>query len=252
METCLLIDISNSLTKLVSADHDRLTGPVQKIPTPELTPERLAATPELGKPQVVVLSSVVPAANEAVAAFAKAQGARLLIVGHEVELGIALDYPEPASIGADRLANAAGAARFYGAPAVVIDFGTALTFDIIASQEGRATYTGGVIAPGLEAMTHYLHQRTALLPRIDLSEPEHAIGRSTKEAMLSGAVYGYRGLVREILTAIRRELGHPRELEVVATGGYAGLIVREMPEIARLHPNLTLEGLRLIAALNRE
>jgi type III pantothenate kinase len=107
-----------------------------------------------------------------------------------------------------------------------------------------------VIAPGLESMTDYLYQRTALLPRINLREPVKAIGKSTEEAMMAGAVFGYRGLVRQILEETRRELRVGRRLQIVATGGYADLIADRLPEVQQVHPNLTLEGLRIIGNLN--
>ena len=173
-------------------------------------------------------------------------GFRTITVGAKINLGVGIDYPKPASIGADRLANAAAAPHFYGAPVVVVDFGTAVTFDII---DRRKKYVGGVIAPGLEAMTDYLHQRTALLPRITLAEPPSAIGKSTRHGMLAGAVFGYRGLVRGILREIQAEL-KARQLKIVATGGYAELIARGVAEIDEVHPNLTLEGLRLIGGRN--
>jgi type III pantothenate kinase len=111
-------------------------------------------------------------------------------------------------------------------------------------------YVGGVIAPGLAAMTEYMHSRTALLPKITLREPPRAIGKSTRGAMLAGAVHGYRGLVRQILIEIAHELGAGKRLRVIATGGYAELIAHGLPEIQSIHPNLTLEGLRLIGSLN--
>jgi type III pantothenate kinase len=107
-----------------------------------------------------------------------------------------------------------------------------------------------VIAPGLEAMTNFLYRRTALLPKLSLKEPRRAIGKSTIQAMLSGAVFGYRGLVREILAQVRAEQFPHKKVHVVATGGYAGLIARRLPEIDVVHPNLTLEGLRIVANLN--
>src|SRR5213082_4202717 len=128
--------------------------------------------------------------------------ARVLWLNSTVKLGVGVDYPNPKSIGADRLANAAAVAALYGSPAIVVDFGTAVTFDIVSAQR---KYIGGVIAPGLEAMTNFLFQRTALLPKLSLKEPRRAIGRSTIDAMLSGAVFGYRGLVREILARIQAE-----------------------------------------------
>jgi type III pantothenate kinase len=162
--------------------------------------------------------------------------------------GVEIDYPRPETIGPDRLANAVAARRRFGAPVVVLDFGTAVTFDVV---DARGCYIGGIIAPGLSAMTDYLHERTALLPRIRIREVRRAIGRSTEEAMVIGAVHGYRGLVRELLAELQRELGR-RRLPVVATGGYADLIARELPEITVVDPALTLEGLRLSWPGNRD
>jgi len=193
----------------------------------------------------VVVSSVVPAKNSAIL---KAAGKTDVIwLDWKLKLGVEIDYLKPRSIGADRLANAAAVTALYGYPAVVVDFGTAVTFDIVS---GRRAYIGGVIAPGLEAMTSFLYQRTALLPKLSLKEPPRAIGKSTIEAMLSGAVFGYRGLVREILARIKAEQFSRRKIHVVATGGYARLIARRLAEIDVVHPNLTLEGLRIVANLN--
>jgi len=107
-----------------------------------------------------------------------------------------------------------------------------------------------VIAPGLEAMTNFLYQRTALLPKLSLREPRRAIGRSTVDAMMAGAVFGYRGLVREIISRITAEKFSLGEVHIVATGGYAKLIAARLNEIEAVHPNLTLEGLRIVANLN--
>lgn len=156
--------------------------------------------------------------------------------------GVGIDYPRPKTIGPDRLANAVAARRHFGAPSVVVDFGTAVTFDVI-NRNGK--YVGGIIAPGLAAMTDYLHEKTALLPRIHIREPASAIGKSTEQAMLVGAVHGYRGLIRGLLAELKRELKAQR-LPVVATGGYAKLIASKLPEITAIRPELTLEGLRLI------
>ena len=171
----------------------------------------------------------------------------MLWLDWKLNLGVGIDYPKPQSIGADRLANAAAVAELYGFPAVVIDFGTAVTFDIVSE---RRTYIGGLIAPGLEAMTNFLYKRTALLPRISLKEPQHAVGKSTIEAMRSGAVIGYRGLVREILARIKAEQFPHKKVYVIATGGYAHLIAGRLPEIGVIRPHLTLEGLRIVANLN--
>ena len=193
----------------------------------------------------MVVSSVVPAKNSAIL---KAAGkVNVLWLDWKLKLGVEIDYPNPQSIGADRLANAAAVTALHGFPAIVVDFGTAVTFDIVS---GRRAYIGGVIAPGLEAMTNFLYRRTALLPQLSLKEPRRAVGKSTIQAMLSGAVFGYRGLVREILTQVRVEQFSNKRVHVVATGGYARLIARRLPEIDVVRPNLTLEGLRIVANLN--
>ncbi len=240
----LLIDNSNSFTKLALASDEELLGKSQKLRTSELTQAGLLKALKGWKFTRVILSSVVPKKGAEIAQ--ALQDWPILHVSAKVNLGIGIDYPEPKTIGADRLANAVSAAALFGGPAVVVDFGTAVSFDIISRERN---YLGGVIAPGLEAMTDYFHQRTALLPKITLLEPPSAIGKSTRHAMLAGAVYGYRGLVRQILAEIKAELG-ARRLRIVATGGYAELIAAGLPEIATVHPNLTLEGLRIIGTLN--
>ncbi len=154
---------------------------------------------------------------------------------------VGIDYPRPDTIGPDRLANAVAARYRFGAPVVVVDFGTAVTFDVV---NRAGDYAGGIIAPGLAAMTDYLHEKTALLPRIKIREIAKVIGRSTERAMLAGAVHGYRGLIRGLLVELKQEL-KTRRLPVVATGGYAKLIAARLPEIRAVEPGLTLEGLRL-------
>jgi type III pantothenate kinase len=242
----LLIDNSNSFTKFALASRGQI-GRSRKLRTSEITEASLGRTLRGWKWRTAVLSSVVPEKGEVMAAFLGKDGSRVLRLNTKLRLGVGVKYPKPKTIGADRLANAAAAFATFGAPVVVVDFGTAVTFDII-SPDGD--YVGGVIGPGLEAMTDYLHQRTALLPRISLLEPPGAIGKSTKHAMLAGAVYGYRGLVRQILVEIGKELGIPRNMPVVATGGYATLIAAGLPEIKMVQDNLTLEGLRIIGNLN--
>jgi type III pantothenate kinase len=161
--------------------------------------------------------------------------------------GVGIDYPRPQTIGPDRLANALAVTHQFGGPALVVDFGTAVTFDVV---DRRGNYIGGIIAPGLAAMTDYLHEKTALLPRIRIREVKAVIGKDTEEAMLIGAVHGYRGLVRELIIQVKRAL-HVRRLPVVATGGYAELIAAELPEMTKVDPLLTLEGVRL-AWVNRD
>ena len=241
----LLIDISNSYAKFAFASKKRVSAPA-RITTNKVSRDVVAGFLRQQKVQKVVVSSVVPTKNSAISRAAKKK-AKVLWLDWKLKLGVEIDYPKPRSIGADRLANAAAAAELYGFPAIVVDFGTAVTFDVVSE---RRAYVGGVIAPGLEAMTNFLYQRTALLPTLSLKEPPHAVGKSTIEAMLSGAVFGYRGLVCEILERIRAEQFPRKNVCVVATGGYARLITGRLPEIGVIRPHLTLEGLRIVANLN--
>jgi type III pantothenate kinase len=244
MTDYLLVDISNSYTKLVFASPTRISTPV-RIPTSKLSGSVVARFLRKREVRKVVVSSVVPAKNPAISKAARKVD--VLWLDSTRKLGVGIDYPKPKSIGADRLANAAAVTALYGFPAIVVDFGTAVTFDIVSD---RRTYIGGVIAPGLEAMTNFLYQRTALLPQLSLKEPRRAIGKSTIEAMLSGAVFGYRGLVREIVARISAEQFPRKRIYTVATGGYAQLIAARLPEIGSVRPHLTLEGLRIVANLN--
>jgi type III pantothenate kinase len=246
MTDYLLVDISNSYTKLAFASITRLSAsaPV-RIMTTKLSSGVVTGFLRRQKVRKVVVSSVVPEKNPAI--LKATREVEVLWLDSTLKLGMGIDYPKPKSIGADRLANAVAVTELYGFPAIVVDFGTAVTFDIISA---RRKYIGGVIAAGLEAMTNFLYQRGALLPKISLKEPRCAVGKSTIEAMRSGAVIGYRGLVREILARIKAEQFPRRKVYVVATGGYARLIAGQLPEIGAIRPHLTLEGLRIVANLN--
>lgn len=188
------------------------------------------------------LCSVVPRATPHARALARRLGAvPWLELASDTVRGVGLNYPRPSTIGPDRLANAVAARARFGAPVIVIDFGTAVTFDVVDRQ---GNYSGGIIAPGLAAMTDYLHEKTALLPRIRIIDVRTFLGRSTQQAMRIGAVHGYRALIRGLLRGLRSELGLTRA-SVVATGGYARLIAARLPEITAVVPGLTLDGLRL-------
>lgn len=242
MKKILLIDISNSFTKTCLAVGDSISR-VKRLPTPSLDAAQLRALHSPAKLDGVVLSSVVPEKNSEV----QAAFTRVLEVGAGLDLGVGIDYPSPRTIGADRLANAAACAALHGFPGIVVDFGTTVTFDVI-SQAGD--YIGGVIAPGLNATTSYLHDRTALLPNIKLREPSSAVGRSTRDAMLSGAVHGCRGLVKEILAQIRSEAFPKKRPRIIATGGDAELIAGRVGLFDIVDPLLTLRGLLVIAQRN--
>ena len=169
-----------------------------------------------------------------------------LVVEAGVKTGVQISMDNPREVGADRIVNAVAAHHLYGGPVIVIDLGTATTFDVV-SKEGD--YLGGAIAPGIAIATEALFARTAVLPRVELTHPKRAIGRSTVAAMQSGIVFGYAGLIEGIVGRIKQELGG--EVKVVATGGYAELLARETPLIEVVNPDLTLEGLRLIYEMNK-
>ncbi|NWK55424.1 type III pantothenate kinase [Verrucomicrobiaceae bacterium N1E253] len=251
----LLVDNSNTRTKFALSDDKQLLDWRAIIPTADISAESLAHTLANTQWDRSIISSVVPAKASTLEEYLKAKPCHL--VSYKSQLPIGIDYPYPEQIGADRLVNAAAAHVLYGSPSIVLDFGTAVTFDVITAtgapnhqspKPAPAMYCGGVIAPGLAAMTEGLARRTALLPQIELEEPERAVGKSTEEAMLAGAVYGYRGLVREIITELRKEI--PGEPIIIATGGDAPLITRGLPDIQHLAPQLTLEGLSILADLN--
>lgn len=243
MRRVLLIDISNSFTKIAIARGNKI-GRVHRIATKLLNAAHLRKRFPRTSWDASVVASVVPEKNLQVT---RAFGDAVLWVGSGIPIGIGVDYPSPKEIGADRLANAVGCREFHGVPAIVVDFGTAVTFDVISSA---STYIGGVIAPGLDAMTKYLHDRTALLPLIRLREPGIVVGRSTTEAMISGAVHGYRGLVGEILRQICGEAFPCETPKVIATGGDAELIAAGVVHFDAVDPLLTLRGLLCIANRN--
>lgn len=234
----LIIDNSNTRTKFALDDGSALTAWRAIVPTAELSKDTLRHTLQNLPFSKATICSVVPEAADLLAN-------NLPCPTHHVTwqspLTITIDYPQPAQIGADRLANSEAAFTTFAGPAVVIDFGTAVTFDVISAA---GAYLGGVIAPGTAALRDYLHNRTALLPKIQLEEPASAIGRSTEDAMQIGAVVGYRGLIREILNEITAELSETPT--VIATGGDAALIAAGLARIQKIDPDLTLQGIRQI------
>jgi len=169
-----------------------------------------------------------------------------LVVEPGIKTGMRILYDNPQEVGADRIVNAVAAKAQYGTPLIVIDFGTATTFDAI-SKEGD--YLGGAIAPGIAVAGEALVQRTAKLPRIELVVPSRAIGKNTITSMQSGIMYGYVSLVDGMVARLKEELGG--EARVVATGGLAEHIARYTPAIEAVNRNLTLEGLKLLYELNR-
>ena len=241
----LCVDVGNTSTTLGLYEDgavsrvSRVAGGV--LANPEACAD-LARLVSLGGVEGVSIASVVPKANAKWRALIEeALGCKPRFVTHESPLGFALDYPNPERIGADRLADAAGGLARYGAPLIVVDFGTALNFEVL---DERPAYVGGVITPGLPLMTSYLHEKTALLPEVALGGETPDIGKSTEEAIALGARVGYRGIVRELVDHLQRPFGG--RAKVVATGGYAGWVLDGAGLDYAIDPTLTLFGLGVI------
>ncbi len=193
------------------------------------------------------IASVVPPVTPVMASFCrKYLGQEPLVVGPGVKTGVAVLYEPPGDVGADRIVNAVAAYAAYGGPVIVVDFGTATTFDVITA---RGEYLGGIICPGIGISADALFQRAARLPRVEIRNPGQVIGRTTVGSMQSGLYFGYAAMVEGILDRVRAELGQP--VRVVATGGYAALLAPETRSIEAVDPGLTLRGLRLIWERNR-
>jgi type III pantothenate kinase len=194
-----------------------------------------------------IVASVVPPLNSAIAfMIRKYFGIDPLFVEPGVKTGIAIHVDNPQEVGADRIVNCAAAHDKYGGPTVIVDFGTATTFDVVTAN---AEFVGGVIAPGLNISAEALFARAARLPRVDIRRPDRVIGTNTVVNMQSGIYFGYLGLVDGILARIRTEV--PNLRRVVATGGLASLFAEESEHIDDVDPELTLKGLKIIYDRNR-
>jgi type III pantothenate kinase len=193
----------------------------------------------------VVLSSVVPSATQALREMVRRYFRfQPVVVEPGVKTGVPVLTDNPKEVGADRIVNALAAFTAYGGPCVVVDFGTATTFDCV-SDGGE--YVGGVIAPGLQVAARALFEHTARLPLVELVAPPAAIGKNTVESVQSGLIFGYAALIDGMVERISKELGHPT---VVATGGLASVVIEECRTIDHHEPWLTLEGLRLVFEKN--
>jgi type III pantothenate kinase len=195
-----------------------------------------------------IISSVVPPLTPVIEeTCAEFFGARALIVGPGLKTGMPILYENPLEVGADRITAAVAAFEKYGGPAIVVDFGTATTFDAVSA---RGEYLGGALAPGIQIAAEALYLKTARLPRIEIRKPKRAIGRTTVSSMQSGLYFGYIGLVLNTIAEIRKELG--KNVRVVATGGFGSQVTEELPAIEAYEPDLVLEGLRIIFERNRD
>ncbi len=191
----------------------------------------------------VIIASVVPAAVFSLRMMSRRYfGCEALVVGAgTVDLGVDIRMDHPEEVGADRLVNAVAAHHFYGGPLVVVDFGTATTFDVIDSDGG---YLGGAIAPGINLSLETLHAAAARLPRVAVGRPDRTIAKNTVQAMRAGIFWGYVGLIEGLVKRMGEEFGQP--LTAIATGGLASLFLDASPVLERADPDLTLKGLLLI------
>jgi type III pantothenate kinase len=242
----LAVDVGNTQTVFGLYDDVRLTDSWRVATEPERTGDELGVLLggflDVEALDGVCLSCTVPSLVRSYEEFAERWArARLLTVGPGVRTGIPIRYDDPREVGADRIVNAVAARERYGAPCIVVDFGTSTNFDVVSPQ---GEYVGGVLAPGVEISMDALFARAARLFRVDFAEPPSVIGKTTASALQSGLVYGFAGQVDEIVARIRGELGS--DAPAVATGGLAELVAPYARTIGRVDPFLTLEGLRLV------
>ncbi len=195
----------------------------------------------------VILSSVVPPLQGPLEEMARQYfGVEPMVVGPGIKTGMPILYESPRDVGADRIVNAVAAFEAYAGPCIVVDFGTATTFDAISA---RGEYLGGVICPGIRISSEALFQHAAKLPRVDIARPKAIIGRNTVGSMQAGLFYGYLSLVEGVVARMRAELGD--KAAVVATGGLAQLLLTESSAVDHVDPLLTLTGLRILFERNQ-
>lgn len=200
----------------------------------------------MGDIRAVIAASVVPPLQDALEGLARRYfGLALLSVGPGTKTGMPILYDNPHEVGADRIVNAVAAYEAYGGPAIVVDFGTATTFDAIS---GRGEYLGGAIAPGIGISAEALFERAAKLPRVEIARPRGTIGKNTVGSVQAGLFYGYLGLVEGIVARMRVELGG--RATAVATGGLADLLLADTSIVDHVDPLLTLTGLRILYERN--
>lgn len=247
----LVIDIGNTNTSLGVYDDDKLVAHWRLTTARSRTVDEWGvharnlfalASLDFKSIDAIAIASVVPPLNFTLKQMAERYFELTpLFIDHTVDSGLPILYEPPSEVGADRIVDAVAAIKKYGAPCIVVDFGTATTFDAINSQ---GEYLGGVITPGISISSEALFQRTAKLPRVEIKRPENVIGSTTVEAMQSGLYHGYVGLVDGILRKMIDELGGTPK--VIATGGLAPLIAKGSEFIEEVDETLTLEGMRLV------
>ena len=252
----LAVDVGNTQTALAVYEGERLVESWRVATEAERTGDEVAALLArllelrdltFADVTALALSSSVPLLVRAYEELAERYAeAPLLVLGPGVRTGLPILYDDPREVGPDRIANAVAARERHGTPAIVVDFGTSTNFDAVSSA---GEFVGGVLAPGIESSMDALFLRAARLTKVDFTEPETVIGKTTASALQSGLVYGFAGQVDGIVRRMRSELGDTAP--AIATGGLADLIAPHSETIERVDPLLTLEGLRLVWELNR-
>lgn len=252
----LAADVGNTNVTLGLFEGERLTAVSRLVTDPHRTPEAYGrdfvqvlreqkVLPE--ELEAVVIASVVPAVTESLAAGVEQQrGKKPFLVDRNVKTGIVIKTDAPEKVGPDRIVNAAAAWARYGGPVLVIDFGTATTYDYVTAD---GEFLGGVIAPGMKICAEALWEKTAVLPQVALQKPERVLGRNTVSSMQSGVFYGYLGQVEYLVRRLRQELG--ADLKTIATGGLSVLFRDSTDAIDLFDEHLTLHGLRYLYEQNR-
>lgn len=254
----LSIDIGNTHTSFALYENENLLGHWRVSSIISRTEDEIAVqvnffcntiAKNISDINAVGISSVVPNLTIAAQRMAEKYISRndVLVVGSHCDIGMPILYDDPTAVGADRICNAVAGYKKHGAPLIIIDFGTANTFDVV-SRKGE--YLGGVISPGLETSAADLHRRAARLPKIELTFPSNVIGRNTVESMKSGIMFSAVDSINGIVHRIWEELGE--RTKVIATGGYASIIASRTSLIEHVEPTLVLDGVRIIYNICKE
>ncbi len=251
----LVMDVGNTTTMLGVYDGERRVAQWRLATSRARTVDEYgvlttglfsAAAVDMKAIGSIAISSVVPPLNPILEEMSRSYfGHKPLLIEPGVRTGMPVLTDNPQEVGADRIVNGVAAFARWGGPLIVIDFGTATTFDLISA---KGEYLGGVIAPGLGISAEALFERAARLPRVAIRRPPRVVGKNTVHCMQAGLWFGYAGLVEGIVSRMRAEIGG--EIRVVATGGFVSILSEELPFVDGTDPYLTLEGLRLIAERN--